>query len=222
MDLGYCPRCGDKWTTGNEMCPNCGFIPIGAGLRTLSRLARAEDAAKKKSTKTKKSRLDDFDFSLIRGYEVANAAGFFLSVCIFLIVAFSYNGKPWRNDFQSIRELLGDKPARSMTGHWIIEEDRPFGSTVNYLDELGGSFSFSDEGNVHLQWERKRKNIDVDARYVVVGETLSISGFSSKGDPSLGLPGQITFDLNWLGQDRVEASIGDKEVLVLSRESMQP
>lgn len=201
MDLGICPRCGRTWP-GGEYCPNCGFIPIGAGLSRLP---------KKKKKK-------------IRPYrEPGSATPLLIFLALIGGVGSVYKSKPWEDGWDRVRALFGHPRLHDITGNWEVvrtvqlntAQAGPFQSAK--LDEA--TITFTPDAGVVFKLQRDGRDLTAKGTYEVDGTTVHIRNVHTEDDGGPPLPREMDLPLAWNGDGEVVAATSPDEEIYLHRES---
>ena len=199
MDLGICPRCGKTWP-GGEYCPNCGFVPIGAGLDRLP---------KKKKKK-------------IRPYREPGSATPLL-LCLALIggVGSVYKSKPWEDGWDRVRALFGHPRIHDITGNWEVVKTLQVNPNqagplqAANLDQA--TLTFSPNAAIVFKMERQGHSVNASGTYEVDGTTIHVRNVHTDDDGLPPLPRQMDLPLAWNGEDEVVAETSPDEEVYLQR-----
>lgn len=204
MDLGTCPRCGVDWISGDEVCRQCGFIPIGAGLKDLPRPIRVE-----------RRRLFTFPPGTRSGYVLS------LTFLTLLLLGFQY--EPWSNDWEALRIVLGDTRSQSIVGTWTVVRSSLLdanGLPLSVNDSLAGKMAFYRSMKVQLSLQRGGAIAQAEGVYSLHGDTLILKNMRSVNGMS-GIPLRIRMDLDWTSGNTIGAIAEDREQLDISRSSAE-
>jgi hypothetical protein len=194
MDLERCPKCGNRWVAGYERCIECGFVPIGAGLK---------NAPKKKKKKAGKY------------VEPGSSRGLLTIVFLGLSVFACYRYQPWKDDWEMIRAMVGKGRHHSIVGEWQIvktlklNKDKP--SVLSQPAIQSGTLNFSKKGSVKMVFQTQGTKTTANGKYVVEGQLLAMNGVQS-GSTLLGLPPSMRMKLAWSGPNQMIASVGSEAV----------
>ena len=197
MDLERCAKCGNRWIAGHEKCMECGFVPIGAGL---------------KSAPKKKRRYG-------RYVEPGSSRGF-LSLILLGLVGFGcYRYQPWNDDWEMVRAMLGQGRHHSLVGEWEvvrtfkINKDKP--PVLTQAGMKSGTLNFSKKGTVKLVFNPQGEKAVANGRYVVDGSLVAVNSVKSDSGVAA-LPPAMKMKLAWSGPNQLIASVGS-EALYMRR-----
>lgn len=185
MDLDHCPRCGSKWS-GGDFCPNCKFVPIGAGLKHVP---------KKKKRKAKY-------------VEPGSSRGLFSFVLVGLLGFGAYRYQPWKDDWEIVRAMFGKGRHHSLVGEWEVVKTVAVAKQQGFVarDSVQkGMMKFSDKGLVTMNLVHSESETDASGMYKVDGITVAMEGLRSTGDASDPIPTSVNMNLAWVGNDNVIA-----------------
>jgi hypothetical protein len=201
MDLGICPRCGRTWP-GGEYCPNCGFIPIGAGLSRLP---------KKKKKK-------------IRPYrEPGSATPLLVFLALIGGVGSVYKSKPWEDGWDKVRALFGHPRLHDITGSWEVvrtlqtspSQIGPF-QTAKLTE---ATITFSPTAAISFKLHRNGHDLGASGTYEVEGTTVHVRNVHTDDDGGAPLPREMDLPLAWNGDDEVVAATSPDEEIYLHRDN---
>ncbi len=198
MDLACCPKCGAEWR-GGEMCRQCGFVPIGAGLHKLP---------KKKKKKHG------------RYVEPGSARGLIFFIFLGLIAFGSWKTQPWNDDWEMVRAMFGQGRRHSLVGQWemvktiAVKKDAP--PILVQKGARTGTLDFSKKGAVKIVFADKSGKRVAHGKYVVGGQLVSMSQIQSDS-AEMGVPQRVKMQLAWTGPNTVVASCGGTEAIYLRR-----
>jgi hypothetical protein len=194
MDLERCPKCGNRWVAGYERCMECGFVPIGAGLK---------NAPKKKKKKAGKY------------VEPGSSRGFLLTCLLGLLAWGTYHYKPWEDDWELVRAMFGKGRRHSIVGDWKVTRTRTLSKDKpGVLSQPGlkpGLMQFSKQGSVKMIFSAAGAKTVASGQYVVDGQRLAMNGVKSPSS-TFGLPKHLQMSLGWNGPDEVVAMLGTEAV----------
>jgi len=185
MDLDRCPRCGGKWA-GGEFCPNCKFVPIGAGLK---------NQPKKKKRKAKY-------------VEPGSSRGFLTVVLLGLIGYGAFRYQPWTDDWEMVRAMFGKGRHHSIVGEWEVVKTLAVNKQQGMVardNVQKGTVKFSKTGQVTLDLIHPQSETTATGRYMVEGITVAMRDLRSSGDSGEDIPSFINMNLAWTGNDNVIA-----------------
>jgi hypothetical protein len=204
MDLERCPKCGNAWIAGIEKCRQCGFVPIGAGLK---------NAPKQKKRKAGKY------------VEPGSARGLLTTIFVGLLAFGCYRYKPWADDWEMVRVMLGQGRRHSIVGEWeivktlTVEKGKP--AVLSQSNIRSGSINFSKQGDVKMVFQTPGVDAVAKGRYVVSGQLVAMNAMRS--DEALaGIPSSMRMQLSWTGPDQVLASMGGEVVYMRRRDTKNP
>lgn len=196
MDLETCPRCGSKWT-GGDFCPNCRFVPIGAGLKP----------GQKKKKKVR------------RYVEPGSSRGFLIFMFVGLAGYGLFRYQPWKDDWEVVRALFGKGRHHSIVGEWEVVK------TINIDKGQGmvargnvqkGKFKFTKKGSVSIDLVHPQSETSATGKYEVVGTSVAMKEMQASGDTSESIQNAISMNLAWSGSDNVIA-MDKTEAIYLKR-----
>lgn len=184
------------WVTGDEKCRWCGFVPIGAGLWTVS--------------VTSQRRIGP----------PGSVGSYAFAFLLLAVMAFAIEVRPWRNDWEWLRIQTGDERPTSVVGTWQIERsvpvDVPGGPETP--EGLQGSMVFTPAGKVRLVFMRDVRAIDVAGTYAVYGNVVYLRNLQSVDpDGDAPLPPVVRLRLRPQSDGRIIARIEQQEELTLRR-----
>lgn len=190
MDLDRCPRCGGKWDGGEE-CPNCKFVPIGAGLKKPT--SGASPSKKKK----------------YKRYVEPGSANGLLSLVLFGLLGFgAFKYQPWQDDWEMVRSLFGQGRHHSIVGDWevvktlaVSKQDR----IIARENVQKGSFNFSRDGSVKIDLVNEQSQTSASGSYLVEGTQIALRELQVTGESSDAIPKNVSFNLAWTSGDDVVA-----------------
>ncbi len=202
MDLGICPRCGRKWP-GGEYCPNCGFIPIGAG---LSRLPK----------KRKKK---------IRPYrEPGSATPLLVFLAMIGGIGSVYRSKPWEDGWDRVRALFGHPRIHDVQGNWIVVKSLEVNPSADGPIQQSGAteakISFGSTAGVVIKMVRMDHEVDIKGTYEVDGTTIHLRNLITPDDGGPLMPKTLDLTLAWNGDEEAVAMTAN-ETLYLDRQTAE-
>jgi hypothetical protein len=201
MDLGICPRCGKNWP-GGEYCPNCGFIPIGAGLSRLP---------KKKRKKIKPYR------------EPGSLTPFLLFFAIIGGTGSVYQSKPWEDGWDRVRALFGHPRIHDIQGNWEVVkllQGSPTESGPLYTAHADqATFVFGPNAAIELKIQRSGHEVDAKGSYEVEGTVVHVQNLHTPDDGGPQLPRNMDLSLGWNGENEVIVETSPNEHAYLHRET---
>ena len=201
MDLGICPKCGSTWIKGDEQCVHCGYTAIGAGLSRLP---------KKKKRKIKPYR------------EPGGATPLLSFTLVVVLLGGGYYYKPWSEDWDWFRSLMGAGRVHPIRGVWdVVETVQRRDSTKNFIDKetvAKGAMLFDGKENVKISISAGDSTASATGHYVVDGLHLKIFGLTPTGESTLSIPKSLDLTLAWCGPDDILAAITESDVLYLKRQ----
>ena len=184
MDLERCPKCGNKWVGGFEKCMECGFVPIGAGLK---------NAPKKKKKRNGKY------------VEPGSARGLLVFVLLGLIGFGCFRYQPWNDDWEMVRAMFGQGRHHDLVGEWEIvrtykiNKDKP--AVLGAPGVKPGTMNFSKKGSVKMVFKAQGEKAVADGRFVVDGQLVAVNAVKS-GSALLALPSSMKMKLAWSGPNQ--------------------
>jgi hypothetical protein len=202
MDLERCPRCGSKWM-GGEFCPNCKFIPIGAGLKP---------GQKKKKRKN-------------RYVEPGSSRGFLTFIFLVLVGIGAFKYQPWKDDWEFVRALFGKGRHHSLVGEWEVVK------TITINKQQGmvardnvekGSFTFTPKGSVNIDLMHPQSQTTAAGKYEVEGTIVALRDLRTTGDSSEDIKTVINMNLAWSGNDNVIAMDKTEAIYLKRRKTGSP
>lgn len=186
------------------MCRNCRFVPIGAGLDKLP--------------KKKKRRA--------RRYVEPGSAMPLLTWGFIGLVGFGcYQYKPWQDDWELVRSLLGQGRRHNLVGEWEVTKTLTikkskanlFGSKLVQR----GTFKFTKQGKVSVELVRAQGKMSGSGQYVVSGQTVALRSLQSQTANSQ-IPPSLKLKLSWSGPDNVIATNGSEAIYLHRRPKGSP
>jgi hypothetical protein len=202
MDLDRCPRCGSKWM-GGEFCPNCKFVPIGAGLKN----------SKKKKKKVR------------RYVEPGSSRGLLTVIFLGLVGYGCFKYQPWKDDWEMVRAVFGQGRHHSLVGEWEVVK------TVAAKNQQGmvardnvekGIVKFSDKGGVKMDLMHPQSETLASGMYKVDGTKVAMRDLRTTGDSSDPIPTVINMNLAWTGKDNVIAMDKTEAIYLRRHKSGNP
>lgn len=197
MDLERCPKCGVAWS-GGDKCRQCGFVPVGAGI----------DFKKKKKRRMR------------RYVEPGSWGGFLGYASVGGLLYFGVAYKPWTDDWEFFRALLGQGRHHSVVGEWEIVKaitlDKS-AKTVMAGNVNKGLFKFTNNGLVDIDLHHGEQQTAAKGRYEVKGQMVSMLGIATSESGAGTLPPKFNLQLAWTGPDTVVASCNGSEALYMRR-----
>jgi len=202
MDLDRCPRCGGKWA-GGEFCPNCKFVPIGAGLKS--------------GTKKKKK---------VRKYVEPGSSRGFLTLILLCGLGFSaYKYQPWKDDWEFVRAMFGKGRHHSIVGEWEVVKTLAVNKQQGMVarDNVEkGSVKFTEKGSVTLDLLHPQSETTATGLYKVDGTLVAMRDLRSTGDTVASIPNVINMNLAWTGNDNVIAMDKTEAIYLRRRKKGNP
>ena len=210
MDLGKCPRCGEAWPTGDEICRKCGFIPIGAGLRAQTVEAEADEKARYRTI--------ELDLGLER--EPGSRPGLILSALLLIFVSVAYDQKIWVNQWQPLKVLMGAPKPPDIVGDWAIvsSEQLDKEGIAAKVQGLSGDFQFGKNGAARIHLYRSFDEMQATAQYSQNGSMIHLDHLEGNNGPSE-LPDQVDLSLGWRKGDQMQIDIQGQERVTLQRQT---
>lgn len=211
MDLGKCPRCGAEWTPGDEICPHCGFIPIGAGLRSAATPGDNERSAARE-------RSIELDLGIER--EPGSRPGLILSALLLIVLAFAYDAKVWTNEWQPLRVAFGAQPSPEITGDWgiTVSEELDREGIAAKVQGLAGSFQFGKNGTARIHLYRGFDEMEATGQFSQSGNSIQLKHLEGTNGGSQ-LPSQVNLNVVWRHGDQMQVDIEGQERVTLMRQS---
>lgn len=210
MDLGKCPRCGRAWVPGEEICAQCGFVPIGAGLRSKAVAEPIPEARKRRAL--------ELDLGIER--EPGSRPGLILSAVLLVAIAGAYDQRIWTNDWEPVRVAMGAPRSVDISGDWGITQseqlDRP--GIEARVQGLTGSFQFAKNGTTRIHLYRGTQEMEATGTYTQSGTSIRLRNLSGTNG-GVQLPEQVTLNLVWRHGDQMQVDIESEERVTLQRQS---
>jgi len=182
---------------GGEFCPNCKFVPIGAGLKP---------GQKKKKKKH-------------RYVEPGSSRGFLLFIFIGLVAFGSLRYQPWKDDWELVRALFGKGRHHSLVGEWEVVKTIAINKQQGMVarDNVEkGSFKFTPKGSVSFDLMHPQSQTSASGKYEVEGTLIALKDLRTTGDTSEDIKSVINMNLAWSGNDNVIA-MDKTEAIYLKR-----
>lgn len=204
MDLDRCPKCGTAWQ-GGDVCRNCRFVPIGAGLDKLPK------------KKKKKAR---------RYVEPGSAQPLLLTVFIGLIAFGGYRYQPWKDDWEMIRAMMGQGRRHSVVGEWEVVKSVMVKKDKDHL--IGsrpiqrGTLTFSKVGTVKLNLTRGPAKTSAVGKYEVSGQLVAMNGIRTSESGAGSIPSGLKYKLAWTGPNSVVATDGGEAIYLRRKSQSNP
>ena len=197
MDLEICPKCGINWNRWNR-CPSCGFVPIGVGLDKLPKKKRKR----------------------VRKYvEPGSGRGFLTTMLLFSIGTFAYMYKPWEDDWELMRRMVGQGRYHSIVGKWQISKS--ITHKINGESLFGhpnidkAVIQFTKSGVLKMVVAKNENMSQASGQYEQKGLKLLVDALA--GDTPTPLPNTLSANLAWVGADMCVANIKGHETIYLRR-----
>ena len=171
---------------GGEFCPNCKFVPIGAGLK----------AGTKKKKKHKKY------------VEPGSSRGFLVVVFLGLLGYGTYKYEPWKDDWEFVRALMGQGRHHSLVGEWEVVKTVAFNKQQGMVardNVRKGSFSFGKKGGVKFELMHPQSQTTASGQYIQEGTVVAMRDLRTTGDAVEPIKPIISMNLAWTGNDNVIA-----------------
>lgn len=200
MDLDRCPKCGAAWQ-GGDVCRNCRFVPIGAGLDKLPK------------KKKKKAR---------RYVEPGSAQPLLITLFLGLVGFGAYRYQPWTDDWELVRSLMGQGRRHSVVGEWEVVKSvtvkKNPGRLIGGRPVQRGTLDFSKAGIVKVNLYRGEAKSFGVGKYAVSGQLVALNGIKTSETGAGTIPANVNLKLAWTGPNSVVATDGN-EAIYLRRKS---
>lgn len=204
MDLDRCPKCGAAWQ-GGDVCRNCRFVPIGAGLDKLPK------------KKKKKAR---------RYVEPGSAQPLLVTVFIGLIGFGAYRYQPWTDDWEMVRAMMGQGRRHSVVGQWEVVKTlsvkKSEGRLIGTRPIQRGMLDFSKSGIVKVNLYRGTAQTLGVGKYAVAGQLVALNGLRASETGVGPLPANLNLKLAWTGPDSVVATDGSEAIYLRRKPQGSP
>ena len=204
MDLDRCPKCGAAWQ-GGDICRNCRFVPIGAGLDKLPK------------KKKKKAR---------RYVEPGSAQPMLITLFLGLVGFGAYRYQPWTDDWELVRSLMGQGRRHSVVGEWEVVKSitvkKTPGRLIGGRPVQRGTFDFSKAGIVKVNLYRGEAKSFGVGKYAVAGQLVALNGIKTSETGAGTLPGSVNLKLAWTGPDSVVATDGNEAIYLRRKPQGSP
>lgn len=198
MDLDHCPKCGAQWQ-GNDRCRQCGFVPIGAGL----------DKLPKKRKKRARRYVEPGSMRPMLTYGFVGLVGF---------GCFQY--KPWQDDWELIRALMGQGRRHNIVGQWEVVKSMTIkrdGTLIFGKKPIQkGLLTFGKTGGFALDLYQGGQKSAGRGKYVVTGQLVAVNGLQVTGSDQK-LPNPLKFRLSWSGANSLLATNGSEAIYLRRR-----
>lgn len=198
MDLGKCPGCGEIWPIGQEICPHCGSVAIGAGLRRNPLLIRFRRRAD--------------------GKEYWSYLPFLGLVFGVLLAVAMYQYQPWQEDWQALRTLLfKERPTEEILGRWEVTRvlrPTPAAKRVIPAEATTALFNFQPNGIVYVRVSNDKTSVTYQGIYNQRETNLFLSNMSSPSKP-LSFPSQALATATRTNEQGLVLTFGKEETLFL-------
>lgn len=211
VDLGKCPRCGQDWSPGDELCPHCGFVPIGAGLKAQAKSAEIQaDPARQRAI--------ELDLGFQR--EPGSRPGLILTAILLILMSIAYDQKVWTNDWEPIRILAGAPPSPNIVGDWGItaSEQLDREGIDAKVQGLTGDFVFGQNGAARVHLYRGFDEMEATGQFSQRGTTVILYHLEgTNGGTSL--PESVTLNIVWRNGSQMQMDIQGQERVSLQRQA---
>jgi hypothetical protein len=183
------------------MCRNCRFVPIGAGLDKLP--------------KKKKRR--------VRRYVEPGSSRPFLTFAFLGLFAWGcVQYKPWEDDWELVRALMGQGRHHSVVGKWEVVKHVTIKTGGKPL--IGrrviekGLLTFGDKGKVSVTFVQGTKKTAASGRYSVTGHLVSMNEIKTSSTAVGKVPDKLDLRLSWSGPNKLVATNPNEAIYLRRRE----
>lgn len=149
--------------------------------------------------------------------EPGSSAGWLMFVFAAVTGFGLYTYQPWENDWELVRNWLGQSRHHPIVGEWEIRKSVVTSPENAPIIADKGKLVFNDGGRVEINLEKDQNKTDAHGLYVVQGTRLAVNGLSSTG--SNALPTNLKMQLTWDGPNALIATVNNGETLHLARHS---
>jgi hypothetical protein len=133
--------------------------------------------------------------------------------------AYGFMYKPWQDDWEFFRALVGQGRFHSLVGSWQIAKSVSLGGKSQPLFSRPnidrGVIQFSKSGVIKLHLAKGDQESQASGHYDQKGLTLKVETLA--GDSPTPLPNTLSADLSWVGEDLCIARIEGHETVYLRR-----
>lgn len=171
---------------GGEFCPNCKFVPIGAGLKNS------------KKRKKKKGKY----------VEPGSSRGLLIFVFLGLVGFGSYKYQPWKDDWEFVKAMFGKGRHHSLVGEWEVVKTLAINKQQGMVarDNVEqGKFKFTAKGNVTMDLIHPQSQTTATGQFKQEGTMVALRDLRTTGDSSEEIKNVINMNLAWTGSDDVIA-----------------
>lgn len=186
------------------MCRKCRFVPIGAGL----------DKLPKKKKRRARRYVEPGSMTPLLTWGFLGLLGF---GC--------YQYKPWQDDWELVRSLLGQGRRHNLVGEWEVtktltikkSKSNLFGSKLVQK----GTFKFTKKGTISVELYRRQGKLSGTGQYVVTGQNVALKSLrTSNSSPQM--PANMKLKLSWSGPDNLIATNGSEAIYLHRRPKGSP
>jgi hypothetical protein len=156
----------------------------------------------------------------VRRYvEPGSSRSFLVTMLLISIGTFTYMYKPWNDDWELLRRLVGQGRYHSIVGKWQISKSithRANGSSLFGPPSIDrGMIQFTKAGVIKFVVAKNDATSQANGQYEQKGLKLLIDALS--GDTPTPLPNTLTASLAWIGSDMCVANFKGHETIYLKR-----
>ncbi len=132
-----------------------------------------------------------------------------------------YYYRPWSDDWDLIRGLVGSGRHHSLKGDWqVVETLRVKDATDNIFSRVqvaSGSMSFDGKDAIKLAITNDAGTATANGHYTVDGVNVAIFGLSPSSDSTTPIPKNLRFTVEWTGPDECLVFLSPDDTLKLRR-----